>query len=96
MSRSLEVQHLGKLMRRHALAYQTSQDEAAVAAFNDDPSSARKLLAAAAKSTISKERRGLYNAAATAGTAAKAEFRHAGRLWKDVPRLAPETVHRRR
>jgi hypothetical protein len=41
-------------------------------AFNDDQSSARELLAAAAKSTISEERRGLYNAAATPVTAVRA------------------------
>jgi methyl-accepting chemotaxis protein len=73
-ARNLEVQHIAERMRRNALRYQTSQDEAAIAAFDADQAKAIELLAAAAKATDSAERRRLYGEASETIAAAKQNF----------------------
>jgi methyl-accepting chemotaxis protein len=62
-SRNLEVQQLGERMRRLARRYQETQDEAAISEFNTAQEGASDLLATAGKTTISEERRHLYNEA---------------------------------
>ncbi|HXY98507.1 MAG TPA: methyl-accepting chemotaxis protein [Stellaceae bacterium] len=72
--RNLEAQHLVERMRRDAVRYQTSQDEAAMADFNVQQAKAADLLAAAIKATLSEERRRLYGEASETLAAVKQNF----------------------
>jgi methyl-accepting chemotaxis protein len=73
-ARNLTVQRISARMRRLALQYQTTQDQAAAKQFAEDDAQAIELLAAAAKATISEERRRLYGDSSTNMVSVKQDF----------------------
>ncbi|HLH87729.1 MAG TPA: methyl-accepting chemotaxis protein [Xanthobacteraceae bacterium] len=73
-ARNLTVQRISSRMRRLALQYETSQDQAVVKQFADDDARAIELLAAAARVTLSDERRRLYGDSSATLTSVKQDF----------------------